>query len=103
MLKTKNHGKHILIAICSFLFIMTSCETTRNIPVVSQEPTLLTYNEDMNVVIDDKTFLFIRTYNPHYNNPLYKQNILKGLINLVAVNDVAASHVSQKNFTDFWL
>ena len=31
------------------------------------------------------------------------QNILKGLINLAEVNDVAASHVSQKNFTDFWL
>lgn len=104
MLKTKNHGKHILIAICSFLFIMTSCETTRNISVVPQEPTLLTYNEDKNVVIDDKTFLFIRTYDPHYNNPLYKQNILKGLINLVAVNDVAASHVSL-GFSledDFW-
>lgn len=103
MLKTKNHGKHILIAICSFLFIMTSCETTRNISVVSQEPTLITYNEDKNIVIDDKTFLFIRTYDPHYNNPLCKHNILKGLINLAEVNDVAASHVSQKNFTDFWL
>lgn len=33
----------------------------------------------------EKPSLFIRTYNPHYNNPLSIENILKGLINLVKV------------------
>lgn len=76
------------ISFVSILFLslfMFSCQTARDLPVVPQEPTAITYNEDKNITIDGETFLFIRTYNPHYNNPLSIENILKGLINLVKV------------------
>ena len=76
------------ISFVSILFLslfMFSCQTARGLPVVPQKPTAITYNEAKNITIDGETFLFIRTYNPHYNNPLSIENILKGLINLVKV------------------
>lgn len=93
-----------LISILFLFLSMFSCQTAQELSVVPQEPTTITYNEDKNVVIDGKTFLFVRTYNPHYNNPLCIENILKGLINLVEVNDTVASHVAL-GFSledDFW-
>ena len=93
-----------LISILFLFLSMFSCQTAQELPVVPQEPTTITYNEDKNVVIDGKTFLFVRTYDPHYNNPLCIENILKGLINLVEVNDTVASHVAL-GFSledDFW-
>lgn len=103
-MRTKKWCKNLFIGISFLSLFMFSCQTAQNIPVVPQEPTTITYNEDKNVVIDGKTFLFVRTYNPHYNNPFCIENILKGLINLVEVNDMVASHVAL-GFSledDFW-
>ena len=93
-----------LISILFLFLSMFSCQTAQELPVVPQEPITITYNTDKNVVIDGKTFLFVRTYDPHYNNPICIENILKGLINLAEVNDTVASHVAL-GFSledDFW-
>lgn len=82
-----------VIVVLAPLLLVTACASAPDSACVPPPQELaVPFNPDKNLVAEGETFIFFRLYEPKYNNPLCIENILKGMINLVEVNGIVASH-----------
>ena len=91
-IKIKSFIIPILITLLSLL--MYSCTSVQSLPEAESEYKSIIYNEQKNIVTEGETFLFFRTYDSYYNNPLDICNILKVFITFADVNQITANHVT---------
>lgn len=101
MSKIKNGFRFVLATV--FLFVSFSCKTTRSLDYSEFTPEAPYHIEEDVSPASDESFdetgdfskcIFIRLYNPDYNNPFYIANILKGGINLTEISEYNFSHAS---------
>lgn len=87
-----------LILLFSFTTIFIGCKTTNSIYNDELTPEAPYYIEDEFAFKDDvpepSKYIFIRLYNPDYNNPFYIANLLQGGINITEVSDYHFSHAA---------
>lgn len=83
----------LVLAIINSLIIF-SCATTSVEEVAELEPKEFTYDKSKNKIEGDKTYLYIRIYDPEYKNAFSAENFLKKLIGIVEVNEDKGFHCS---------
>ena len=98
MSKTQNpaHRRYKLFLIIFSLFFW-GCKTTSTIDKSSFTPEAPYYVEEelsFPAVEEPSRYIFLRFYNPNYNNPLYIANLLQGGIKLAEVSDMTLSHIA---------
>lgn len=97
---SKNIKKYSLCLILT-LFIFFGCKTTSTLDKSDFTPEAPFHVEEeisFPEVEEPSNFIFLRLYNPDYNNPFYIANLLQGGIKVAEVTDLTLSH-SAINFS----
>lgn len=70
----------------------TKIECSLDLPINEDDKCFELYENDFQVSTDEEKFIFIRLYQPYYDNPFCVENILKQAIKSVNVYEIADSH-----------